>query len=683
LHFLRLRSPQRVDYACAALIFVIAGTIAAIFLRDVGVTFFYQTLMSATVMAGCGRGFAQPAIIPPSLLDFLTLKSTVFDCSQLADVAELGTAGPFANTHLHLAAAVAYLWRLLGVNYQSLWPLLAALHGAYATACFLLGRLFFGRIIAVMIGLLVALSPIAISMLFLLRDFSKAPFVILTVVMLVWGVRQSKPRNVLLSSLATGFLIAIGVGFRRDVMILLPVAVIIFAFGVNKGIAASTRAAAIMFLMTAALATPRVWTTDYIVKGAGFYYLAGATEPFRNYLGLTPAAYNLGWFSDELILSSIAADLRRANPAAYDAGESKPLQGVTQALSRSSTYLLQWLPLFGADVATRALKSAVLITGFPALLAADRRAIDPSPVSYPLTPIARVTAKFISFTESRWISVVGILGLVAFLFRIYSRAPREAASVAAILIVLLTYPSAQFSLRHFFHLEVFFWIGIASLAMIPFDFPKLRACASGFSLWLIGFLICGAISYTALVMIQDHMLKRETMALLMSPSQSIATTVMDWPDNRSLFRVPVPSQYEPLVRSAPDSLHLPSIRTISPFEVRAAADRLAIVLGGPDCAAGPIAIDIVYDKTTWTWQPLDRGLSIQIGEQGTGDTVMIIPAIYRPTQSFAGVAVPRKRSGCVRAVNRIEDAKRLPTIFSAVLGPSWMNEPFFQSLGKF
>ena len=451
MHFLRLRSPQRADYACAALIFVVAGTIAATFLRDVGITFFYQILMSATAMAECGRGFAQPAIIPPSLFDFLTLKSTVFDCNQLADVAELGTAGPFANTHLHLAAAVAYLWRLLGVNYQSLLPLLAALHGTYATACFLFGRLFFGRIIAVLIGLLVALSPIAISMLFLLRDFSKAPFVILAVVMLIWGVRQSKPRNVLLSSLATGFIIAIGVGFRRDVMILIPVAVIIFAFGVNKGIAASTRAAAVTLLMIATLATPRVWTTDYIIKGAGFVYLAEATEPFRNHLGLKPAAYNLGWFYDELILSSIAADLRRANPAAYDAGESKPLQGVTQALSRSSTYLLQWLPLFGADVATRALKSALLIAGFPSMLAADRRATDPSPVFYPqATPVARTTAKFISFIEGRWISVVGILGLVAFLFRIYSRAPREAASVAAILMVLLTYPSTQFSLRHFF-----------------------------------------------------------------------------------------------------------------------------------------------------------------------------------------------------------------------------------------
>ena len=169
----------------------------------------------------------------------------------------------------------------------------------------------------------------------------------------------------------------------------------------------------------------------------------------------------------------------------------------------------------------------------------------------------------------------------------------------------------------------------------------------------------------------------------MSPSQSIATTVIDWPGNRSLFRVPVPSQYEALVRSAPDSLHLPSMYTTSPFEVRAAADRLAIVLGGPECATGPITIDIVYDTTAWTWQPFDRSLSIQIGEQGMGDTVVIVPAIYRPTQSFAGVAVPDNRSGCVRAVNRIEDAKRLPTIFSAVLGPNWKNEPFFLNLGKF
>ena len=155
----------------------------------------------------------------------------------------------------------------------------------------------------------------------------------------------------------------------------------------------------------------------------GFYSLQGWSEPYRANLGLKAAPYDLGWmYSDELAASTIAADLRRADPATYDAGEGPRALSVSQAFTRSGLYVAERLPLFAADIATRALKAAASIPGMYRLLTPGQT---PSllAIRYPsASRIAGLTARAAAVLQTRWLPVLGGLGILALLLRAFVRA---------------------------------------------------------------------------------------------------------------------------------------------------------------------------------------------------------------------------------------------------------------------
>ena len=666
------------DWLCGGLIAVAAGVAAYKLLGDVGSAFFYQLQMPATVMLACGQPFAQPAVISQSLLDFLQLRTTSFDCRDLGSVTEFFPPGNMANSHFYLALSVAYLWRWFGVSYHSLWPLFVMLHGAYAVGCFVLGRLFFNRAISIFVGVVLAFSPVALSMLYWMRDYSKAPFIVWSIIFLVLTMRAQNLRSFLTSSLIAAVFIGIGAGFRSDVIIMIPIAVGIITFGAPKNIVFATRIAVIAIFFIASLALVRFGGAG-APGGAGALFLQGASEPFRAYLGLKPAPYDLGWrYLDEIAHSAIAADLRRDNIASYDAGESKPFMGVTQALTRSTSYVIGWIPLFAADVSTRAMKSAFLIAGFPALQAENRRVLDPFRVPYPAsTRVAQRTARVFAYFSQPWMPIVGFIGLLVFVFRIFVRSPREAACVAATLVILMMYPSLQFAMRHFFHLEVLFWLGLLSLAVAPFEFRRLLPALPRFALWLGGLVIFTSMVYASLLAIQDRLLKQEMEDLLASPRNQVPINTTAWPNDRIFVNLPVPAQYRALTDGVPDSMNQIQIRTTPPFRVLAMADRVAMTLGGPVCPPGPMKIETVYERKESAWQRLERELTIELPTQEAGDVTIILPAFYRPTQYLKGFTLPARQLSCLRSIERIEDSRRLPAVMSATLYPDWKRRPLY------
>ena len=104
--------------------------------------FFYQQYAPEMVMWACGHPFVYVLNKPPALLDFLFGRQNFFDCRALDTVQGMPAAGFFARMQFYLDGTVALLWRVLGVSYAALWPLVALLHGAYAAGCFALARLF-------------------------------------------------------------------------------------------------------------------------------------------------------------------------------------------------------------------------------------------------------------------------------------------------------------------------------------------------------------------------------------------------------------------------------------------------------------------------------------------------------------------------------------------------------------
>src|SRR4051812_32858831 len=177
--------PNKPDLMLALGIAALGAMFGALFLFQAGALYFFQSYMPELLYSACGLGFLQPAVLPQAVLDFLSVRAATFDCALLDASAALQPRGVFAQAHLYLAFAVSAIWRLSSIDYRSLWPLVSLLAGAYACGCFVLLRLFFGRAAAAAGGLVLTLSPVMLSMITNLRDYSKAPFFVWAVVLLL------------------------------------------------------------------------------------------------------------------------------------------------------------------------------------------------------------------------------------------------------------------------------------------------------------------------------------------------------------------------------------------------------------------------------------------------------------------------------------------------------------------
>ena len=669
------------DAAVALVLACIAAFVARGFTDDVGQLFFYQNFMPETVMYACGHGLVEPVVRPEPLAAFLARSATAFDCSALRDVSARPLSS-FTRVHYYLALAVGETWRWMGVSYRALWPLAALLHAAFAAGCFALARLFLPRTIGAAVGLAMAVSPVSVAMLFLLRDYGKAPFIIWACVLLVWTLRQHRTDALLAGAAAAGAAVGIGRGFRSDVLILLPVGILLLGFAFDAArVSIVRRAGIVATFMLAGLGF--MWPTWAPHRGGeGLMVMEGQTEPFARYLGLPAALYDLGTqYADELAFSSVSADLRRFDPSGYDEREESNPGPPPQALARSNEYVSGWMPLFAADLATRAMRSSIVLLGFPYALSPERARLDPfvPPVSHVRGGIvSERTVAVYTAVANPWLGALGAAGLIAVLARVFARSGREAAGVGFLFVFLLGYPSLQFSSRHFFHLEVLFWIATGAVLASVARPAELRRSFRAFAGPAAAVALSGCGVYLALLVVQDTLLRREITRLLGGRREPVAAAREPVEGGRAFFAVPVPQEQEPMTKRPPDDLAKSRVETVVPARIWSGAERLLITIDGARCGGGPLTMDFVYARTPETWQPLDRRFAIQLSS--TGRTAVLGSAFYRPTQHFDGFSVEAARADCVASVERLSEATALPSIFSAVLGPDWTNDKRFLSL---
>src|ERR1043166_8397940 len=165
--------PNKRDLMLASGFAALGGVFGALVHFRTGTLYFYQSYMPELIYSACGQGLVHPAVVPKAVLDFLLLRAATFDCALLDASVALEPRGAFAQAHLYLALAVAAVWRLSSIDYRSLWPVISLLVGAYAGGCFVLLRLFFGRLAAAAGALVLTLSPVMLSMIVYLRDYAK------------------------------------------------------------------------------------------------------------------------------------------------------------------------------------------------------------------------------------------------------------------------------------------------------------------------------------------------------------------------------------------------------------------------------------------------------------------------------------------------------------------------------
>lgn len=405
------------------LVFVIAlaaGTLAA---SEMTCPFFYQPMMQDMVMWSCGHGLATPASDIPELTDFLACRQETFPCAAIPDTIETRPAGVFVRMHLYLTMAIGLFWRAFGVSYASLFPLFGLMHGLYVLAVYLLARQFFNRWAAAGVSLILAFSPVALGMLFFLRDYSKAPFIIGALALLLFTLRRPTLRGAALAAAAAGAVVGVGIGFRSDCLLLLPIGCGVLAIGLVSARGwRGTAACVLSFAAVALLAGAPIFSAS---QGGmfGCFAMQGATDPFQRFLDMGDTPYSLGWrYSDELTLSCVAVDMPSPEPG-RDAEDGRAPGSPPLAGSQSVTYLSRWAHLFAADFATRALKSVAWIAGFETLARPGHLLSDPGGPSRSITRTGTLLDPVLRPLGASWMPWLGCAGLLALLLRVYARSP--------------------------------------------------------------------------------------------------------------------------------------------------------------------------------------------------------------------------------------------------------------------
>lgn len=185
------------------------------------------------VLWASGHGFSRATVRPPALDDFLMNRTYHLNPNDLPKFMPVeSVAGEmFVNDRIYLLYAVGIMWRLFGIYWAWLPVFIGMTLGLLAVLVYAIFRLGMGRAVSVAGTLLTISSPLMVAMLPALRDVSKGPFILATI--LAAGYLLSHPIRIgplLVLSLFLGIMIGVGVGFRQDCAICLPPALFALVF---------------------------------------------------------------------------------------------------------------------------------------------------------------------------------------------------------------------------------------------------------------------------------------------------------------------------------------------------------------------------------------------------------------------------------------------------------------------
>lgn len=676
------KSAPPIDWLAAVLIGALGAALAVGILEQIGTLFFYQNFAPEIIYKSCGLGFFHPGEIPLALRDFLLVQSQTFDCSVLDGAAELGPSGYFSRLQLYLSLAISFLWHGPVLEYRALWPIVALFSAAYSAGSFVLFRLFLPRLPAIFGGVVIAISPIALTLTLSFRDYSKAPFFIWGLVLLICVIRARAVRYAILWAAAAGATLGIGLGFRTDLIVLL-IAGCLSLVAITRWSDLRLRLPSLVIFVVTAIGF--AWPVLNVGSGSSFgsVVMQGLSDPFQRFIGLDNSIYGLGArYSDELALSSVAAK-ERPTIADWDENEAEALYGISQSITLSGHNVMGWLPLFAGDFATQGLKSLVWLTSMPALIANDRP-IDPSFGGTVQSAFSFPGRLIYDVVGHSWLVGLGIVGMVAFVWRELSLRARYFPATLVLVGVVVASSTAQFAVRHIFHLEFLWLLSLLSLVMAWIDRDRLRSVFKPVVAGLIAFGVLVAAVYAGMVFHQQNALKEAFSDLLALPRETVASSTQHGAPSgfgSIVLEVPVPNDHVDIVQAPDDSMNNKIPLGGLQWDVRAEADRM--ILSFDDCPPADYEVKVGYAKSSTAWQPMDEVIIVPIAKQ-TGDvTQLLFSAFYRPTQHFSGVTVRPYSGQCRVELQRVRGDTPIPFIANVRFAPNWRMGQLYRGFGGF
>ncbi|HUK33167.1 MAG TPA: hypothetical protein VLV86_04590, partial [Vicinamibacterales bacterium] len=617
------------------------------------------------VMAACGRGFENPAAHSIAALDaFLDERSGHFSCSDLGLRPVVVPFDNFQAVTRNLLIAAALVWRVAGVSWQALDSVAAMMFGVTLAAAYMVMQFAMGRWPAIVGTALWGLSPMHLANVPHLRDYSKAPFFVLTALTMGLAVLAQRPRMLVLIGAAFGVVQAVGFGMRTDVILnFAPFVLVLLVLGsgeLKKNVSAKLIGISASVVLFVALSWP-VLTVYRRSEGLWHVSLLGLTTPFNDALNLRPAPYDFGYLYDDSYISTfVQAYWYRVHSSAQ---VSLHDVGLYSAACREYYSLL--LSTFPADFMTRMAGSLLRVLNLP------------FSISYGIVPVG-VTNAFITWLAHARASIMlalsGVGPMAAFALLVLIGTRNRVAAILGFVILLFwgAYPYLQLQGRHVFHLEI---VTIAALLWTAqMLWRTLRETMTNNSWRQVGRRALQSFAtVTGLILVGIL-----GLGLLRN---------VQVPRVRALFDHYVDAPQERVdVQEAVEPDRLVRLRTAM-FEPPGPAARIQQAMLVMDvmssCGSDDIPVHVRYERAGTTELNFSRDFTVSASSRAESTRVFVpvysIEMANGSVSRFVSVDVPAAAKKCVR-LSRARELEQIPLMLDASLPYDWRSRPLYQRL---
>jgi hypothetical protein len=660
------------DGVIAATLFVIGVLIGTSFvgsMRQMGrlgdVTGLEQQLFGAAVMNVCGRGVVTPLLpmavavdTPPTqrpLVEFLTQRREAVVCAEIPRDIPTAAIGGMQSASPYLLRVVEIPWRIGGPTWPAFDRLLGVLFAASIVLAYAFCRVASGPLASAFVAGAYMLSPLHLGNLGNVRDYSKTPFFIATLVIaLLLVVRPRRPLSAIALSAAGGALAGAGLGLRTDIalnLVFVLLAAVVFLPGSIRGTwhvrAASACVALVAFGATAAPVLKSPSSSSNLWHWAILGYARISDEA----LGVDPGPYETGYFYDDSYVASIVdAYHERTTAATHPISVDMPEYTVA-----SRAYYRSLLTTFPADALLRAEAALIRILGLPY-----------APVAIPSDVLPAIATAAIR-VRTRLLAVLSPLAIPLFVFVIAvvgTESVRLAAAITVTVVLLGMYPSLQFQVRHYFHLELVPLAIFGFVLGLPRSRLRLSYAAARRVLLVVAML--AAAFMTPLLALRAY-------------QQRTATRLLD-----SYERAPiVEAALEPSPADNGSVRLVRAAAVLPPDDGRRfmRSEQIMVETRGDGCKPATLPITFKYagpfDYSRTVSVPIDRLTSSRVFF-----TVYATGARSLPPHHFVfeGIEVPATDTSCVARIGRFAEPDGFPLLIPAVLPSDWRGLPLHQTL---
>jgi hypothetical protein len=407
----------------------------------------------AAVTAAFGEGLKDPILESQSKLAGF-LNHSVPSSLKFDDVTHPMRAeevSPYQRQHLYLMALVGLCWRVFGVDWAALGPLVGLMAALSVLSVYGILRSRVRPVVALIGSVALLACPTQLALANYVRDYAKTPFFLMVFFLFCILLTKSlSASRLMLVGVALGLVTGIGLGIRQEIQIVWVVIPFLYLFGLPTGL----RRMPFARLGSLLLAFGLFQLLSYPVRNdrqkyAAHGVLGGSFKYNHDSMGMGGAPYI--WFNEVTMTdnytNTVIQDYNRRL-----AGKRVDVQYLgTEYESAGKALVVDLVRSFPADFVTRFFAASLTtIRDAPWLT------IGALPTMYEVdnTLIARAQQTEVGVRQfwNRFGPWLVFLGLVM----VSWHSLRVALFLTGLLIFFTGYTSLQFQPRHLWHLGVIF-----------------------------------------------------------------------------------------------------------------------------------------------------------------------------------------------------------------------------------